>query len=75
MKKITNEGVPQGSCLSPTLFNVYTEKLRMIKNKKCDIYQFADDVTLKMSDKSDQELEYKGFIKNSKNTQATSLIH
>ena len=41
-KKITR-GVPQGSCLSPLLFNIYMRNLPLVTN--LDTYQYADDIT------------------------------
>lgn len=37
------DGLPQGSCLSPLLFNVYTAKLHDLRDNSTSIYQFADD--------------------------------
>jgi hypothetical protein len=41
-------GVPQGSCLSPSLFNIYVRRLPEITSS--DSVQFADDVTLAEKD-------------------------
>lgn len=40
---IIEKGIPQGSCLSPVLFNLYTEKLYNIEDQMTSIYQFIDD--------------------------------
>ncbi|XP_017473999.1 PREDICTED: uncharacterized protein LOC108364719 [Rhagoletis zephyria] len=40
---IIEDGLPQGSCLSPLLFNLYTKELHSIGDSGTDIYQFADD--------------------------------
>ena len=39
-------GVPQGSVLSPTLFNIYMADLPTIFAKETEITQFADDICL-----------------------------
>ena len=36
-------GLPQGSCLSPLLFNLYTASLHSLENSNTKIFQFADD--------------------------------
>ena len=36
-------GLPQGSCLSPTLFNFYTAELHSLEDESTAIFQFADD--------------------------------
>jgi retron-type reverse transcriptase len=41
--KIINKGVPQGSCLSPLLFNIYVRDLP--SQCSSDTFQFADDTT------------------------------
>ena len=52
--KITSEGLPQGSCLSPILFNIYTAKLHDLESESVKIFQFADDFNLLIStDKKD----------------------
>src|SRR6266516_416942 len=47
--KVT-QGVPQGSALSPLLFNIYVRSLP--RSIKSDTIEFADDVTISEHDKS-----------------------
>lgn len=44
--KTVYDGLPQGSTLSTTLFNLYTKNLHNLNNEKCQIVQFADDITV-----------------------------
>ena len=46
--KAVGRGVPQGSCLSPLLFNIYVRKLPSCNSTPT--WQFADDVTSSVSD-------------------------
>ena len=39
-------GLPQGSCLSPLLFNLYTAALHNLEDSNTKIFQFADDFIL-----------------------------
>lgn len=44
--KTVYDGLPQGSTLSTTLFNIYTKNLHSLNNNQCQIVQFADDITI-----------------------------
>lgn len=48
--KTISRGVPQGSCLSPLLFNIFVRELPMNTNAKT--FQFADDTTNYVADMS-----------------------
>ena len=50
-------GVPQGSSISPLLFNIFVRKLPSVSNSPT--IQFADDVTNSEADKSEQIVAYR----------------
>ena len=78
------QGVPQGSCLSPLLFNIYVRELPQCTD--AHFVQFADDCTPSIADSDPQNLadrltesfrEIKKFFVQRKlavNTQKTQLI-
>lgn len=53
------DGLPQGSCLSPLLFNVYTKNLHGIEDWSSLVYQYADDFLIMVFDKDFNEAEKK----------------
>jgi hypothetical protein len=55
--KPVSRGVPQGSCLSPLLFNIVMRDLP--RSTSCSTIQFADDVTLSASSNSFDTLKQK----------------
>ncbi|CAD7093814.1 unnamed protein product [Hermetia illucens] len=61
MQTVVNNGLPQGSCLSPTLFNLYTAELHKISDAHNQIFQFADDCLLLTSGPTTE-----GALKNAK---------
>ncbi|KAJ8713455.1 hypothetical protein PYW07_013825 [Mythimna separata] len=48
-------GLPQGSVLSPPLYNIYTADLSSSLNFDCDILQYADDIALMVCGSSIQD--------------------
>ena len=44
--KTSNMGLPQGSPLSPILFNTYTHNLKYVISDKIEILRYADDIVL-----------------------------
>lgn len=53
-KRVLNNGLPQGSVLSPVLFNVYTADMPETKAQK---FAYADDIALLAQAKTFQEVE------------------
>lgn len=49
--RIIWKGLPQGSVLSPILYNIYSHDLEGSLNGSCNILQYADDVVLYCSSK------------------------
>ena len=52
IERIRYEGLPQGSVLSPLLFNVYTLEIQSLIPEQVSILQYADDFVLYSSDKN-----------------------
>ncbi|XP_066596954.1 uncharacterized protein [Prorops nasuta] len=83
----TNLGLPQGSSLSPILFNLYTSKITNAINKDCKFLQFADDILIYSSniDPLKATLSLNNTINNVHNylltlglkisSQKTALVH
>lgn len=53
----TCSGVPQGSCISPLLFNIYTTQLHNIESTNVKVFQFADDFNIHITGKNQRELK------------------
>lgn len=58
-------GIPQGSCLSPFLYNIYTNDIDRVLPNGCVLYQFADDAVLSISGKDRAVIEH--FMQQSLN--------
>lgn len=57
MEKTTSTGLPQGSVLSPTLFNIYTKSLHNINNDGTKTFQFADDFAIVIENENIRKAE------------------
>ncbi|KMQ85763.1 pol-like protein, partial [Lasius niger] len=51
----SHKDVPQGSILSPLLFNIYVAKLKKCIGEDCEIIQFADDIAIYTSARDIQQ--------------------
>lgn len=54
---VTDDGFPQGSVLSPSLFNIYTRDIHNLETENVKILQYADDITLLISSDTANNLE------------------
>ncbi|XP_017487407.1 PREDICTED: uncharacterized protein LOC108375771, partial [Rhagoletis zephyria] len=45
-----NGGIPQGSCLSPIVFNIYTTPLHSLQDENTAVFQYADDFLIESFD-------------------------
>lgn len=61
-QKTVYDGLPQGSTLSTTLFNIYTKDLHAISTDSEKIVQFADDFTIIIKAKTVSEIIYKAKL-------------
>lgn len=50
--RVVNLGLPQGSCLSPILYIIYTRDLEHVLPSHTKLLQFADDICIYVKDKS-----------------------
>jgi len=48
-------GIPQGSCLSPLLLNIYSKRLHQSNDNSTKIFQFADDFVIMVSHKVESQ--------------------
>lgn len=54
ISRVVNRGLPQGSVLSPILYNIYTYDLEASFNNPVSILQYADDLLIYLSNHSIQ---------------------
>ncbi|KAJ8714772.1 hypothetical protein PYW07_002997 [Mythimna separata] len=52
-------GIPQGSILGPTLFQIYINDLCQLSLTQCDIFTYADDTALLLYDKSWDQVKHR----------------
>ena len=72
-KRITSQGLPQGSSLSPILFAIYTGKLWPEVNDKVRLLQFADDIVLYTTSSYDQIHSHQSSLQYALNKAITWL--
>jgi hypothetical protein len=65
--KVVTQGVPQGSCLSPMLFNIFVSNLSLVAQSQNML--FADDITNSSADKNHQ-IVAQNLIDSYKSTKA-----
>lgn len=50
--RMVDGGIPQGSVLSPILFNIYTQDFHRIMDSRINVLQYADDFCIYGTNKS-----------------------
>ena len=63
-------GLPQGSVLSPILFNIFMYDLPSILSKKTELAQFADDISIHQNVTLKRKTSIKSIQKTTQNYQA-----
>ena len=64
-----SKGVPQGSLMGPFIFNIFSNDVLLLLEKKCHVFNYADDISI-LCKHRDYDSAYNDLL-----SAASTLIH